>query len=249
VVVVAPAPAPAHLVSLQTQVQSAVPAAIAPAEDECQRFAGSLPSDYLVFAAGDSTAATQVPGVKPLQINGAGQAIVLVLGSAGPTVWDVHVQESENVVGVILSGLHRSTIIGAPANVPVLRAARDDHAPCGYFQINPDTPQGANRFVSRLLVHAVDATLSPPAPTFSRVDIGAATYSSARNGRSLEITSIIRSQCAGNQGACTIHCGNQLAGDPDFGQVKSCQVLYTCGLSQSHTTRVQEGMTLQLRCD
>jgi uncharacterized membrane protein len=235
-----------------------------PPEDDCQRFVHSLPADYLVFAAGDSTAAAQAPGVMQVQVNGAGQAVVLALGSAGPTVWDVHVQESENVVGVILSGLQRSTLNGVPAAVPVLHAARDDHAPCGYFQINPDTPQGANGFVSRLLVHAVDATFQAdnqvlrvirdapepaPAPRPTRIDVGAATYSSWRNGHSREITSIIRAQCADSQGSCTVRCGNQLAGDPDFGQVKSCQIIYTCGASQTHTMKVQEGTDLQLRCD
>jgi hypothetical protein len=165
---------------------------------------------------------------------------------------------------VILSGLHRSTLNGVPATVPVLHASGDDHAPCGYFQINPDTPQGANGFVSRLLVHTVDATFQAdnqvlrvvheapeptPAPVPARVDIGAATYSSWRNGHSLEITSIIRAQCADNQGTCTVRCGNQLAGDPDFGQVKSCQIIYSCGASQTHTMKVQEGMNLQLHCD
>jgi hypothetical protein len=45
--------------------------------------------------------------------------------------------------------------------VPVLRAARDDDAPCGYFWINPDVTQGANQFVSKLLVRAVDGYASP----------------------------------------------------------------------------------------
>jgi hypothetical protein len=199
-----------------------------------------------------------------VQVNGAGQAVVLALGSAGPTLWDVQVQDSENLVGVILSGVHHSTVNGLPASVPVLYAARDDHAPCGYFQINPDTPQGANGFISRLLVHVVDATLQadnqvlrvvhevpapPPATRPARINIGAATYSSPSSGRALEITRIIRAQCAGNEGPCSIRCGNQLAGDPDFGQVKSCQIIYTCGVSQTHTLKVQEVMTLQLRCD
>jgi len=49
----------------------------------------------------------------------------------------------------------------APSSVPVLRAARDDDAPCGYFWINTDVTQGANQFVSKLLVHAVDGYASP----------------------------------------------------------------------------------------
>jgi len=265
VVVTAPTPAVTQETGVQT-APSAVPsqlAASAAPEDECQRFAHALPADYLVFAAGDSTAAAQAPGVMPLAVNGAGQTIVLALGSAGPTVWDVHVQESAKLVGVILSGLHRSSVNGVPADVPVLHAARDDHAACGYFQINPYILQGANRFVSRVLVHAVDANLltdnpaqrvahqaaEPRPPMPAGIDIYAATYSSPRSGRSLEFTRVIRSQCEGLQGVCNIRCGNQLAGDPDFGQVKSCEVIYSCEDGQTRTLRVQEGMNLQLRCE
>ncbi len=230
-------------------------------DDDCRRFARALPADYLVYAAGDSTAA-QAPGVTPLVVNGAGQTIVLALGSAGPTVWDVQVRDSAHVVGVILSGVRRSALIGVSPGVPVLHAARDDHAPCGYFQINPYDPQGANRFISRVLVHAVDATLqadnpalrvrqaAEPGPRISAgIDILAANYLSPRSGRSLEFNGIIRSQCEGLQGLCTVHCGNQLAGDPDDGQVKTCQVIYRCGDGQTRTLAVQEGMNLQFRCD
>jgi hypothetical protein len=152
--------------------------------------------------------------------------------------------------------------------VPVLRTAFDDDEPCGYFRINPDDVQGANRFISKLLVHAVDGYFQPdnhllligtataerpaqqpmPMQMTPRIDVGAATYSSPRNGRSLDVTGMIRSRCQGSTDACMVHCGNELAGDPDFGQSKSCQIIYSCA-NQTHTAKVMEGMNLQLRCD
>lgn len=218
-------------------------------EDECQRFVRALPANYLVVAAGDFNVTAQSPAVMQLRVNGANQPIVLALGSAGPTQWNLQPQDSANVAGVILSGLYRSQLNGLPAGIPVLHAAEADHAPCGSFLINPDTPQGANVFISRLLVHAVDATLQADHPPPVRIAVGAATYSSARYGHSVAISRIIRSQCEGLQDRCIVRCGNQLAGDPDFGQVKSCEVIYTCGASQTRTVKVQEGMYLRLRCD
>jgi hypothetical protein len=124
-----------------------------PTDDACTRFAQALPADYLVYASGDSSTAPATD--VNVRINGGGQNIVLALGAQGPTRWRIQFGAA-SVVGVILSGEHRSSVIGLPARVPVLRAARDDDAPCGYFRINADLTQGANQFVSRLLVHAVD---------------------------------------------------------------------------------------------
>jgi hypothetical protein len=143
------------------QPQSVPPVPLPPTaspDDACRRFAQALPADYLVYAAGDSGTAAE--GSVNIRINGTGQSIVLALGTEGPTAWRVQFG-SANVVGVILSGAHRSSITGLPAGVPVLRAARDDDAPCGYFWINTDVTQGANQFVSKLLVHAVDGYVSP----------------------------------------------------------------------------------------
>ncbi|HTY94798.1 MAG TPA: DUF2339 domain-containing protein [Steroidobacteraceae bacterium] len=249
----------------------ATPVGAAPVEDVCRRFVRALPTDYRVYAAGDPDPSqggtfaadggrTETVNVR---LSGVSHDIVLALGSTGPTAWRLRPPGSTSVVGVILSGLHRSSVTGLGADVPVLHAALEDHAPCGYFQIGSGTPQGANRFVSRLLVHAVDANFQPShqllligadasdvrSTQLPAVEISNAAYLSRRNGASFDVTGALRSQCAGNRGSCAIHCGNDLAGDPDFGQGKICRIIYTCGSDPTHTTDVQEGMNLQLHCD
>ena len=73
-------------------------------------------------------------------------------------------------------------------------------------------------------------------------------YVSPRNGRMLDVTGQLRSLCSTSTGACLVSCGNQLAGDPDFGQRKYCRVSYRCGGGTSQELRVQEGERLNLSC-
>jgi hypothetical protein len=42
-------------------------------------------------------------------------------------------------------------------------------------------------------------------------------------GRSLDVTGIIRSRCQGATDVCTVHCGNELAGDPDLARAKAAR--------------------------
>jgi len=91
----------------------------------------------------------------------------------------------------------------------------------------------------------VDAASPPHVPA---VDVGAATYSSARNGQYLEVTAALKVQCRENDGSCAVHCGDELAGDPDPGQTKICTVIYGCGLGPARTARFQEGRDFQLSC-
>lgn len=134
--------------------------------DACRRFANELPDDYLVYAAGDPSDAPEVtsssaPTTVDVQLDAGQQKFVLAFGSTGPTLWRIAPNGADRIVGIILSGVHRSEVAGLPADVPVLHAAYEDFQPCGAFQINAAHPQGANRFVSRLRVHAVDADFEP----------------------------------------------------------------------------------------
>jgi hypothetical protein len=56
-----------------------------------------------------------------------------------------------------------------------------------------------------------------------------ATYASPRNGRSFDVTTRVRSQCQAGLAGCVVVCNNDLAGDPDFGQGKTCEIHYRCG--------------------
>ncbi|MBV8143766.1 MAG: hypothetical protein JO184_02075 [Gammaproteobacteria bacterium] len=78
--------------------------------------------------------------------------------------------------------------------------------------------------------------------------IRSASYVSSRGGRALDVTHVLQSACRSSTGACTVACGNQLAGDPDFGHVKYCQITFQCGNRAVQSVRETEGRTLTLAC-
>jgi len=45
-----------------------------------------------------------------------------------------------------------------------------------------------------------------------------------------------------------LSCGNQLAGDPDFGQRKYCRVVYVCAGGKAQELRIEEGERATLKC-
>jgi hypothetical protein len=238
------------------------------APDVCHEFAARLPDDYLVYSAGDlgfrpGDRNDGTPAPVDVELNGVPQGVVLALGAEGPILWRVQQDAADHVVGVILSGRHHGEITGVAANVPVLHAAYDDHAPCGSFQINARAPQGANGFVSRLLVHAVDANyvlgdgrlaMGAEVPTpdasaaTSRPTIFYADYSNPGGDRSFNVTYQVKARCRDAQDGCVVHCGNELAGDPAFGQPKKCRFEYACGAGPRQSASVQEGQDIRVSC-
>jgi Domain of unknown function (DUF4124) len=75
-----------------------------------------------------------------------------------------------------------------------------------------------------------------------------ARYASPRNGRSFDVTYALQSACPRATGSCRVACGNQLAGDPDFGQTKYCQISFQCSGRPMQNVRVAEGGTVTLAC-
>jgi hypothetical protein len=75
-----------------------------------------------------------------------------------------------------------------------------------------------------------------------------AIYASPRNGRALDVTTQLRSQCPAGSASCMIDCGNQLAGDPDFGQRKYCRIEYQCGDGKPQELQILEGTHAALSC-
>jgi len=72
-----------------------------------------------------------------------------------------------------------------------------------------------------------------------------ATYASSRGGRAFDVTRLMQNTCGG--GSCRIACGNQLAGDPDFGHPKLCQISFQCG-NRTQNVTLSEGRNLTLAC-
>lgn len=94
------------------------------------------------------------------------------------------------------------------------------------------------------------AMASPPqeSSTPAGLSIQSAAYASPRNGRALDVTRQLQSLCSAGAGSCLLTCGNQLAGDPDFGQQKYCRIAYQCGGQAVPPLQVPEGTRLRLAC-
>lgn len=75
-----------------------------------------------------------------------------------------------------------------------------------------------------------------------------ANYTSPRTGRGFDVTHVLQSACSHGSDGCRIACGNQLAGDPDFGRVKMCQITYQCGSHAIQSVTMSEGRSVTLAC-
>jgi hypothetical protein len=84
----------------------------------------------------------------------------------------------------------------------------------------------------------------PTAP--AAIEIQNGRYISPRNGKGLDVTARLQADC--ETLGCPVHCGNQLAGDPDFGQRKYCTITYRCGRAAPQELRILEGESTTLSC-
>jgi hypothetical protein len=75
-----------------------------------------------------------------------------------------------------------------------------------------------------------------------------ASYGSNRPGRAFDVTRVLETTCSRGSNSCKVACGNQLAGDPDFGNVKYCQITFECGAHPTQNLRMQEGRSVTLAC-
>ena len=102
-----------------------------------------------------------------------------------------------------------------------------------------------------LRYHMLTLTFPPSQDTGdeARPQIASATYASPRNGHSFDVTTQVRTQCQAGIAGCVVSCNNDLAGDPDSGQGKLCEIHYRCGDNSRPTLRIPEGRRQWLRCE
>ncbi len=264
---------PAPPMSRATATPGVTPGVVGtPVDNACVRFSRRLPDDYLVYAIGadrptDSGSEPAAPragsGLVDLTVNEPGHTVVLALAADVPTTWRVIRGRDTRIAGVILSGAHHGRVVGLDPSAAVLNAASDDGVPCGSFRVASDDPQGANVFISKLLVHAVDGNflatdrrlLIGDAPAVAMVatpagalEIVRATYSSPRNHHSYDVTAKLRADCSTANARCAIACGNQLAADPDPGQRKVCEVSFRCDSGHPSLMQGDAGTRVGLGC-
>jgi hypothetical protein len=88
-----------------------------------------------------------------------------------------------------------------------------------------------------------DLTVEGTVPTIRH-----ASYMSPRTGRAFDVTHVLQTACLRGSGGCRIACSNQLAGDPDFGRVKYCQISFQCSGRSLQNLTVSEGRSVTLTC-
>lgn len=179
------APMSAPTVAAETSLVNSSPEIVkapvqAPARvvDACTRFAGLMPSDYVVYASGAYGGRPLGYRVEPskhemttfdVYVDEPNRDVVLALGAYEPTVWNIRQTRATRIVGIIASGYHEGVVNGVMADVPVLSAAYDSHAPCGHFYLDAKRPQAADTLVRTLLGRPVDTVF---VPSNGRVNIG-----------------------------------------------------------------------------
>ena len=162
-------------------VEPVVAPAPAKVVDVCSRFAEQMPANAKVFASGASGGRLLGYGAVPsghemttfdVYVDEPDRDVVLALGAYEPTIWNIRLTRTTRIAGVIVSGYHQGVLNGLNAEVPVLKAAYDDHAPCGFFFIDNSRTQAADTLVRTVLARAVDTVF---VPNNGRVNMGRGT--------------------------------------------------------------------------
>ncbi len=127
--------------------------------DACTNFVERLPSDYVVYAAGDyqgrqlggATSKGHPTGRFEVAVNLPGRPIVLALGAYEPSIWNIRTASSTKVVGVLVSGYHTQMVVGLPQEVPVLNVSYESKSPCGYFYLTRENASQADASLRKIL--------------------------------------------------------------------------------------------------
>lgn len=133
------------------------------------------------------------------------------------------------------------SIVGRPVSAKAIatEAAMNDFTAAELEKFGPRWKVAYRRGV----YYVASAGGSDLAGSGSAPQIRRARYTSPQTGRGFDVTHVLQSACSRGSDGCKITCGNQLAGDPDFGRVKYCQISFQCtghpmqNLTLSESTR------------
>jgi uncharacterized protein len=91
-------------------------------------------------------------------VNYSSKPVVLMLGTYGPTIWNIKWTASTRIAAVFVSGYHRQAVAGLDATVPVLNSSQDNKGPCGSLYIGERERELSklNPMARRLFGRAVD---------------------------------------------------------------------------------------------
>ncbi len=127
--------------------------------DACTNFVERLPSDYVVYAAGEYQGRQQggvssnghPTGRFEVVVNLPGRPVVLALGAYEPSIWNIRWAPGTRVVGVLVSGYHTQTVFGLSQEVPVLNVSYESKSPCGYFYLTRENASQADASLRKIL--------------------------------------------------------------------------------------------------
>jgi hypothetical protein len=139
------------------------------------------------------------------------------------------------------------SIVGRPVATKMVttEAAMNDFTEAELQKFGPRWKVAYRRGIYYVAVTA-DSDLASGSGTAPQ--IRHASYMSPRTGRAFDVTHVLQSACLRGSDGCKIACGNQLAGDPDFGRVKYCQIAFQCGSHPIQNVTLTEGRNLTLTC-
>lgn len=131
----------------------------------------SLPPDLVVFAAGGNRGRRlnfqiDLSGSRASRmdvvVNSTSRPVALILGTYGPTIWNVTWTRGTRIVAVLVGGYHRQEIAGLPRTTPA-KVHSHDSSPrrpadgkCGYFYISQDHDAGLDAISKGIFGRGVD---------------------------------------------------------------------------------------------
>lgn len=127
--------------------------------DACTNFVERLPSDYVVYAAGEyqgrqqggASANGHAIGRFEIVVNLPGKPVLLALGAYEPSIWNIRWTPGTKVVGVLISGYHTQMVFGLQQEVPVLNVSHESKSPCGYFYLTRENASQADASLRKIL--------------------------------------------------------------------------------------------------
>jgi ankyrin repeat protein len=154
-------------------------------------------------------------------------------------------REPARAIRILLACSALLSMGAAPGAVAVVYQCRAADGSTTYSDI--PCPADSTAQASPQVANAAPGSQSP-AQGVAAPQIARALYVSPRNGRQLDVTAPLASRCSSTAISCAVSCNNELAGDPDVGQRKYCEITYRCGGGATQEFRIEEGETRALTC-
>ncbi|MGE4133427.1 MAG: hypothetical protein AB7F86_17425 [Bdellovibrionales bacterium] len=140
-----------------------------PIQTECKFKNLNLPKDLEVFATGGHNvgrpldyqidASGSMARQLDVAVNSKKKPVALILGSGGPTIWNIGWTNGTNIIAVVVSGYQRQAIAGLPEKTPVLYSTQQ--GPCDLPVLSQNNMSKINATSILLFNKEVTAAFNP----------------------------------------------------------------------------------------